>query len=324
MGKIKFKMPTRVTIMGRRSSITNALINGIIPIIPPTDDQIREALKILEQDENDVRCVYCGDPITEWDHLYPLIRDKKHTGYITEIGNLVPACGKCNQSKGNFEWKDWMLGNAKQSPKSRNIHDIKKRICILEKYDRYFPRNKIDLKEIAGESLWNKYINAYNSIVSQMKLTQKFMDEIYAKTSKLDPAHKQAESSICGCKEKRFSDTTEIATVTINGYALPLNRKKTQSVQDFIKEIITILLKNHLLTDKEISLLQNKQYCIETFDIYYPLLEKKSSNLKDRDGHARYWTKFQVENFYVCSQWWKAKSETYDCKIKKWLISLEK
>lgn len=324
MGKIKFKLPTRITIMGRKSSITNALVNGIIPTIQPTDEQIRDALKILEQDENDVRCVYCGDPITEWDHLHPLIRNEMPTGYITEIGNLVPACGKCNQSKGNSGWKDWMLGNAKQSPKSRNIHDIERRINLLEKYDNHFKKNIVNLKELAGDVLWDKYIKAYNSIISQMKLTQKIMDEIYEKTSKLIPARKQTKNLIRGSKGKNMSNPTKIEKVTINGCTLPLYRKDSQSVQDFVKEIITTLFKNHFLTDKEISLLQSKQYCIETFDIYYPLLEKNSSNLKDADGHARYWMKFNAGGFYVCSQWWKEKYAVYDDKIAKWLMNLGK
>ena len=42
------------------------------------------------------------------DHLRPLVKDKEPTGYISEIHNLVPSCGKCNQSKGNKEWKAWM------------------------------------------------------------------------------------------------------------------------------------------------------------------------------------------------------------------------
>ena len=119
MNKNVFNMPNPVTIMGRSSSITNSFVNGIIPVIEPTESEIREALKILEQNEDDVRCVYCGDKKTEWDHLHPLIINKKHTGYITEIANLVPACGKCNQSKGNSNWKDWMISNAEKSPKTR-------------------------------------------------------------------------------------------------------------------------------------------------------------------------------------------------------------
>lgn len=178
-----FNMPNSVTIMGRSSSITNSFTNGIIPTIKPTDTEIKRALRILEQNKDDVRCVYCGDQKTEWDHLHPLIIGKKPTGYITEIANLVPACGKCNQSKRNSNWKEWMLGNAKKSPKTRNIPDLNKRVQLIEKYERHFKPQKIDLERIAGKTLWEKYMDAYDSIISQMESAQTIMEEIKIKTS---------------------------------------------------------------------------------------------------------------------------------------------
>ncbi len=102
-----FKMPKPVKISGRSSSITNSFVNAIIPVIVPTEPEVAKALEILGMGDRPV-CSYCGDPFTEWDHLRPLIVDKKPTGYISEIHNLVPACGKCNQSKGNKHWRTWM------------------------------------------------------------------------------------------------------------------------------------------------------------------------------------------------------------------------
>lgn len=183
MNKDVFNMPKPVTIMGRSSSITNSFVNGIIPVIKPTEKEIEEALKILEQNEDNVRCVYCGDKKTEWDHLYPLIINKEHTGYITEIANLVPACGKCNQSKRNSNWKEWMLSDAKKPPKTRGIPDLEKRIQIIEKYDNSFKKRIVNLKEIVGKDLWEKYRRAYDSVIVNMESTQKIMDEIKQKTS---------------------------------------------------------------------------------------------------------------------------------------------
>jgi hypothetical protein len=34
-------------------------------------------------------------------NLFLLVEEKEPIGYISEIRNLVPVCGKCNQSKGN-------------------------------------------------------------------------------------------------------------------------------------------------------------------------------------------------------------------------------
>lgn len=91
-----FSMPRPVNIAGRTSSVTNAFVNGVIPTRRPTEQDVEEVLRILELNAVDLRCSYCGDRATEWDHLRPLISAKRPTGYISEIANLVPACSKCN------------------------------------------------------------------------------------------------------------------------------------------------------------------------------------------------------------------------------------
>ena len=118
---MKFQMPKSMKITGRSSSITNAFFNGIIPSIEPSIPQIEKVLEILNIDKDNITCSYCGDKATEWDHFRPLIINKKPTGYISEIHNLVPSCGKCNQSKGNKDWNTWINSDAKLSPKTRNI-----------------------------------------------------------------------------------------------------------------------------------------------------------------------------------------------------------
>ncbi len=51
-----FRMPSVQTMVSRKSSITNAFVNAIIPVIPPSHDEIEEALRILGMEPNDVRC----------------------------------------------------------------------------------------------------------------------------------------------------------------------------------------------------------------------------------------------------------------------------
>ena len=51
-----FRMPKPVKITGRSSSITNSFINSIIPVIQPTEDQVKEALECLEMHPNDFQC----------------------------------------------------------------------------------------------------------------------------------------------------------------------------------------------------------------------------------------------------------------------------
>lgn len=131
---------------------------------------------------------------------------------------------------------------------------------------------------------------------------------------------------------REFGPLTKIGdekrTVTLNGTILPVYRNENQSVQDFIKETLTTLFDKNILTDEEIALLQDKKYSKETFDIQYPLLAKNDIDIfvetKDGKKYARYWKNFNVNEFYVCSQWLKNYSNSYDKLIAQWLINLEK
>lgn len=173
-----FRMPSVQTMKSRSSSITNAFVSAIIPVIPPTHEEVYEALSILGMKPSDVRCAYCGDKSSEWDHLRPLVSNRQPTGYISEIGNLVPACGKCNQSKGNKPWRDWMLSKAKQSPAGRGIADVLERIARLERYQNWRTPTKIDFKEIVGEQTWGEYWQMWKDLLIEMNKCQELADSI--------------------------------------------------------------------------------------------------------------------------------------------------
>ncbi len=176
-----FQMPSVQSMVARKSSITNAFVNAVIPVVPPTIDQIEQALGILGMNVDDVRCAYCGDRNTEWDHLRALVLNRRPTGYISEIGNLVPACGKCNQSKGNKAWRVWMLSGARLSPTGRNILDISRRITLLEAYEQWLPPTKIDFESILGGEAWEHYWSLCEAVNAEMLEAQSVADEIKAR-----------------------------------------------------------------------------------------------------------------------------------------------
>ena len=130
--------------------------------------------------ENGVVCAYCGDPATEWDHLNAIIKDKKPTGYFTEIHNLVPACGKCNQSKRNQPWREWIVGPARLSPKTRGVSDLEARIARLDAYERAFEPRIVDFEEVIGASAWRKHWKNCEAIKSLMRHSQELSDDIAA------------------------------------------------------------------------------------------------------------------------------------------------
>lgn len=176
-----FQMPAVQTMASRKSSITNAFVNAIIPVLPPTHEEVADALGVLEQDIQNVRCAYCGDVTTEWDHFRPLVRDRRPTGYISEIANLVPACGKCNQSKGNKPWRTWMLSAAKWSPTSRKVPDVSARIRRLERFEQWREPIKVNFEAILGKDEWNRYWCMCEALIAEMRKCQEVADLIQAR-----------------------------------------------------------------------------------------------------------------------------------------------
>jgi 5-methylcytosine-specific restriction endonuclease McrA len=171
-------------MMARKSSITNAFVNAIIPTIPPTVDEIEEALKILQLDPADLRCAYCGTEATEWDHLRPLVARLRPTGFISEIANLVPACGKCNQSKGGSDWRKWMLGDADLSPTGRGIPNVAKRVANLDRFVKWRQPTKIDFESVFGADQWDRYWSFYDDVIGELRKSQEFADDLRAKIVK--------------------------------------------------------------------------------------------------------------------------------------------
>ncbi|TQV65625.1 HNH endonuclease [Exilibacterium tricleocarpae] len=168
-------------ITGRSSSITNSFINSIIPVIEPTNEQVKSALAILGMDHDSFQCSYCGSIVSEWDHLRPLVLNKKPTGYISEIHNLVPACGKCNQSKGNRPWAKWMVSDAKLSPKSRGVRDLEQRMERLAAYEKWEKPTVVDFEAVVGKEKWAKHWANWALVQDTMRQAQALAAEINKK-----------------------------------------------------------------------------------------------------------------------------------------------
>lgn len=172
----ELRLPKPMKISGRSSTITNAFISSIVPFVEPSDAEVAEALKVLQIDPSDVRCVYCGDVATEWDHLRPLVVDQRPSGYITEICNLVPACGKCNQSKSGRIWKEWIASKAPRSPATRGVADLPRKIERLEAYEKWRTPTKLDFESLVGEELWKTHWKNWGRLLALMNECQQLAD----------------------------------------------------------------------------------------------------------------------------------------------------
>jgi hypothetical protein len=174
-----FKMPLFQSMVSRKSSVTNAAVNSVIPAIQPSIDEIETALTTLGMTPADVRCAYCGDPYTEWDHLRPLVIKRRPTGFISELANLVPACGKCNQSKGNSPWREWMLNKrAKSSPSGRELADIGERMARLEAYEKWRTPTHVDFESLIGRDEWERYWALVEAVIEEMRKCQEVADTL--------------------------------------------------------------------------------------------------------------------------------------------------
>jgi hypothetical protein len=175
---MKFKKPLKIT--SRSSSVTNGFVQAIIPSVEPTPEKRTEALAQLGMTNDAITCIYCGAFATDWDHLRPLVRKKRPTGYINEVRNLVPSCGPCNQSKSGSDWRRWMVSAARGSPKAKGVTDLDERIARLEAFEAWGKVEPLDLRDLAGAAEWEAYWQRLATIEREMQEAQLQASELQA------------------------------------------------------------------------------------------------------------------------------------------------
>lgn len=163
-----YQPPGGESIGARASAMRSAFVRALIPNIPPSDLELDEAFSLLKLDADDLRCVYCGDRATEWDHFYPVMRNGQPTGYLTRIQNLVPACGKCNQSKGNRDWRNWITSAAPLSPATRGVKKLHQRIKRLQAFEAWGAEATVDFEAVLGSDAMKQHNGYLKQILTLM------------------------------------------------------------------------------------------------------------------------------------------------------------
>jgi len=97
---------------------------------------------------------------------------KKPTWFVTEIANLVPACGKCNQSKGAKDWKIWMLSKAKRSPTTRGKSDVGERVARSDAFERWRAPIQVDYETAVGRERWAVYLKKLDDFAALLRMAQ--------------------------------------------------------------------------------------------------------------------------------------------------------
>lgn len=139
------RAPERITLGFAFSYIDRAIQEGL------ADRRFgqSEMAAVLEHFGSDPpRCAYCGDEhVSRWDHLVAI-----KSGGDTVVGNMVPACSRCDDSKRDVPYEEWMLSDAQHSPRSRGVPELAERIARLRAYARryqYTPRTQEERLAVA-------------------------------------------------------------------------------------------------------------------------------------------------------------------------------
>ncbi|MGH8103623.1 MAG: HNH endonuclease signature motif containing protein [bacterium] len=114
--------------------------------------------------ENEPECINCGRrEIKRWDHIVPV----KHCGE-TVLGNMIPACTECDDSKRDLTFDDWMKSETRLSPQTRGVTDISARTITIREYVAHFGYKVRTLEERLTEDE-NAVLHRINKLRDELK-----------------------------------------------------------------------------------------------------------------------------------------------------------
>jgi hypothetical protein len=120
-------------------------------------------------------------------------------------------------------------------------------------------------------------------------------------------------------EQKKFESTTQS----------PVNPqpKDELKVGKLVRNTLSILVRQNVLTPEKVRYLMDERYCKTTFDINYPFLKKvekgvNESNQRKINGYDRYWAetiRINQDNYFVCNDWY----DRNRTKFIKWVREIE-
>ncbi len=125
----KAPMPTRV---GFAFAILDRAITDSLGSHQFGKHEMAQVLAFFNADPPE--CALCGGTTVErWDHLIPVAQ-----GGEAVLGNMVLACGKCDDSRGQKPYAAWMQSTAPGSPTTRGVPDVPQRMQRIQEYQATF------------------------------------------------------------------------------------------------------------------------------------------------------------------------------------------
>jgi len=194
----------------RRSILENALEKNL------TTEDYEDALEFFGG------CAFCGaKQAPRKDHLIPVIQRGDFTRH-----NVVPACQKCDDSKGRKEYHEWMLNsNSRRSLKARGFTDkqIERQIKLIEKWQSgYRPRTEAEL--------FGKDYSTYQQILQRM---EQLCEESKQMTDRVKSRNrKSAVDAASGSKSSKDTESSadRIRRFILSHYIVPARNHGEKTV----------------------------------------------------------------------------------------------
>lgn len=128
------KLPTKMSAGFGLSMIDRAVKESFADRCPTA--QLSQIRRYFEANGG-LSCLYCRQaPATRWDHLHPVSR-----GGDTVPGNLVPACGSCDDSKQDRDVEDWLASASEKRPPIGEQARIVAEVEAYRTHFQYVPRS---------------------------------------------------------------------------------------------------------------------------------------------------------------------------------------
>jgi hypothetical protein len=194
----------------RRSILENALENDC-----PTEDY-EASLEFFGG------CAFCGTKqAPRRDHLVPVIQCGDFI-----LRNVVPACQKCDDSKGQKEYHEWMRNsNSRRSLKTRGFTDeqVGERIKLIEKWQSgYRPMTEA---ELFGEDYAK-----YQEILQKM---EQLCEEAKRMTSRVSSRNREPgvdEAFVSQSSKNTESSADRIRRFILSHYVVPARNRGEKTV----------------------------------------------------------------------------------------------
>jgi hypothetical protein len=157
--------------------VNNAFASAVLRRMEPNASEWAEWLAVFGANgEADLACVYCGRGAELLDHLNPTIIDKKQSGFFAELGNLVPACRPCNESRGNKPWESWM--RTKHAFHGEEV--IEERVSVMRRFEQWSKPERLDPRSCGDPKMWDEYDLVRREIHGLLSRAQAIADDLRA------------------------------------------------------------------------------------------------------------------------------------------------